>query len=66
MFLGLPSSLTYAAIIAALFLFVVAEVLIQYRKFQLKKLYNQELDEYERSKFDNDEASTEEDSKTRK
>jgi TRAP-type C4-dicarboxylate transport system permease small subunit len=49
----LPSTLVYVAIIAALSLFVVAEVLIAYQKYQLKKRYVEELDEYETRKKSN-------------
>jgi hypothetical protein len=43
----LPSTLVYVAIIVALSLFAIAEVLITYQKYHLKKQYIQELDEYE-------------------
>ncbi len=43
----MPSTLVYVAIIVALSLFAVAEVLIAYQKYQLKKQYVKELDEYE-------------------
>ena len=43
----MPSTLVYVAIIVALSLFAVAEVLITYQKYQLKKRYIKELDEYE-------------------
>ena len=46
-FQDLPSTIIYIAIILALSLFVVAEVLIAYQKFQLKKRCVEELDEYE-------------------
>ena len=46
----MTSALIYAAIIVALSLFTAAEVIIQYQKFELKKQYIEELDEYERAK----------------
>ena len=46
----MTSALIYVAIIVALSLFAAAEVIIQYQKFQLKKQYIEELDEYERAK----------------
>ena len=46
----MSSILLYIAIIVALSLFAISEVLIAYRKYQLKKQYVKELDEYEANK----------------
>jgi len=46
----LPSILVFVAIVLALSLFVIAEVLISYQKYQLKRRYIEELDDYEAKK----------------